>query len=80
MPTPMMKVGDTVMWRGGFGMDPPCQAVIEQINRTEQRRSKRDGESVDQIEWANKDYALVTLTNGSWAYGEQLSPMPGAPT
>jgi hypothetical protein len=71
----MMKVGDKVMWRGCFGMDPAKPAVIESIEQTEQRRSKY-GEPVNEIAWKRKDYALVTLDNGHWAYGEQLSPMP----
>lgn len=69
-----MKVGDKVMWKGCFGMDPARVATIEAIEETEHRRSKH-GWEVDEIEWARKDYALVTLDNGHWAYGEQLAPM-----
>lgn len=70
-----LKVGDTVMWRGAWGMDPAKPAVVEEIERTEQPRSKYDGVSVSEIDWKDKHYALVTLDNGHWAYGEQLSPM-----
>ena len=73
----MMKVGDTVMWRGCFGMDAPKPAKIESIEETQQRRSKY-GDAVSEIAWSRKDYALVTLDNGHWAYGEQLSPVAQA--
>ena len=73
----MMKVGDTVMWRGCFGMDAPKPAKIESIEETQQRRSKY-GDAVNEIAWSRKDYALVTLDNGHWAYGEQLSPVAQA--
>lgn len=71
----VLKVGDTVMWRGGFGMDPPKPAKVLAIERTRQRRTKY-GWNVDEIDWADKDYALVTLDTGNWAYGEQISPLP----
>lgn len=70
-----IKVGDTVMWRGSFGMDPAQPAVIDNIEQMDQPRSKYGGESVEEADWANKHYLLVTLTNGHWAYGEQISPM-----
>ncbi len=69
----MMKVGDKVMWRGCFGMDAARPAVIEAIEETEHPRTKY-GWGVQQIPWSRKNYALVTLDNGHWAYGEQISP------
>lgn len=30
-----LKVGDQVIWRGGFGMEPPRIAEVEVIERTE---------------------------------------------
>ncbi len=73
----MVKVGDKVMWKGCFGMDPAQVATIESIQLCEQRRTKY-GEEVDEAPWTQKDFLVVTLTNGSWAYGEQLSPIGGA--
>lgn len=70
-----IKVGDTVMWRGGFGSFAPVPAVVESIEQTTERRSKYGGKQVTEAAWANKDYLLVDLANGHWAYGEQLSPM-----
>lgn len=70
-----IKVGDTVMWRGAFGLHAPVPAVIESMQRTKQPHTKY-GEDVQSAPWAKKDYLIVSLTNGHWAYGEQLSPMP----
>lgn len=72
---PIIKVGDTVMWRGCFGRDAAVPAKIEQMEMTEQPRTKY-GVEVRAAFWDDKDYLLVTLDNGHWAYGEQLSPLP----
>lgn len=70
----ILKVGDEVMWRGGFGDDPAKVAKVVQIEITEQARSKY-GVSVDSVHWdmvkANK--TLISLDNGHWCYGEQVS-------
>ena len=29
----ILKVGDTVLWRGGFGENPPMKAVVTEINK-----------------------------------------------
>lgn len=72
----MLKVGQEVIWRGGFGMDAPMKAVVTSIEETEMPRCKH-GEPVNEIAWNRKRFAVVTLSNGSWAYGEQLSPIGG---
>ena len=69
-----IRVGDHVIWRGGFGRDTPAIAKIESMQVTEQPRSKY-GEDVAEADWSMKNNLIVTLTNGHWAYGEQLSPM-----
>lgn len=69
-----IRVGDHVIWRGGFGRDAPAIAKIESMELTEHPRSKH-GEDVAEADWSMKNNLIVTLTNGHWAYGEQLSPM-----
>ena len=69
-----IKVGDFVIWRGAFGSDPARPAKIESMQLTEHPRSKY-GEDVAEADWSQKNYLIVTLTNGHWAYGEQLQPM-----
>ena len=68
------KIGDTVMWRGAFGTDAAKPAVIESIDRTERPHTKY-GEPVEEMAWQDRNYCLVTLDNGHWAYGSQLSPL-----
>lgn len=69
-----IRVGDHVIWRGSFGGDAPAIAKIESMQLTEHPRSKY-GEDVAEADWSMKNHLVVTLTNGRWAYGEQLSPM-----
>ena len=69
-----IKVGDTVMWRGGFGIQSPEPAKIVNMEMTHEPRSKY-GWSVDEADWSEKDYIIVILDNDHWAYGEQISPI-----
>ncbi len=73
----MLKIGDTVLWRGGFGAQAPLPAVVETIDVTEQPREKY-GESVTEVPWetVRENRVVVTLTNGRWAYGSQITPHP----
>lgn len=68
----VLSIGDTVLWRGGFGSAPMEYAVIEGIDECERRRDKY-GTPVTEIPWAYIEYACVSLDNGHWAYGEQLT-------
>ena len=69
-----IKVGDTVMWRGGFGREAPKPARIVAMDKTEMPREKY-GQSVTEADWSEKNYLVVSLNTGNWAYGEQLEPM-----
>ena len=73
MSTPTLKVGDTVLWRGRFGDDLPAPVTVLAISRCEHWREK-DGKDVPSIPWNEILYACVDLSNGHWAYGDQLSP------
>ena len=69
-----LKVGDHVIWRGGFGCDPARPAKVESMELCERPHTKH-GEPVEEADWNDKNRLIVTLTNGHWAYGDQLSPM-----
>jgi hypothetical protein len=66
-----LKVGDTVLWRGGFGSDAPKKAVVEGIEIT---NGGKYGDPVDEVDWT-KVYdrnVTVDLNNGHWAYASQI--------
>lgn len=67
----VLKVGDTVSWRGNFGTDAPKDAVVEGIEIT---NGGKYGDSVDEVEWKEVYGRNVTvdLDNGSWAYASQI--------
>ena len=67
-----LKVGDTVVWRGCFGSEEAKNAVVKGIELCEKRRSKY-GVKVTEVPWDKKDYIIVSLDNGHWAYGDQIS-------
>lgn len=70
----LLRVGDTVIWRGAWGRERPRRAHVIALEETDAPRSKY-GEPVLAIPWDRMAYAVVTLDNGHWAYGEQLSPI-----
>ena len=66
-----LKVGDTVLWSGGFGSDAPKKAVVEGIEIT---NGGKYGDPVDEVDW-EKVYdrnVTVDLDNGHWAYASQI--------
>ena len=75
MANDILKVGDTVMWRGCFGMDAAKPVKVTHMEITPRPREKY-GTEVRAAFWSQKDYLVVTLDTGNWAYGEQLSPIP----
>ena len=70
-----IKIGTKVMWKGAWGMHPAKEAEIESIERVKQ--GTKFGRSVKSIAWSTiKDRnVIVNLTNGYWAWGNQLSPI-----
>jgi len=72
-----VKVGDTVLWAGGFGSEPYKPAVVERMDVTEHPRCKY-GEEVDEVdvELVKANRVLFTLENGHWAYSEQIKIVP----
>ncbi len=68
----MLNVGDTVLWKGGWGKDPEKEVVVERI---EVNCNWKQGNKVDSVAWSEiKDSraVVVDLSNGKWAYGNQI--------
>ena len=72
----VLKVGDTVSWRGTFGVDPAVVATVEGLDVTEFPRCKY-GDAVQAVSWelVRKNQVLVHLDNERWAYSEQIAPV-----
>ena len=70
-----LKVGDTVLWRGGFGSDAPKKAVVEGIEIT---NGGKYGDAVDEVDWSKVRDRNVTvdLNNDHWAYAYQIKKLP----
>ena len=67
-----LKIGDEVSWRGAWGSQASKIAVVTEIEVT---NGGKYGDAVNSVEWS-KVYdrnVVVTLDNGHWAYGEQIS-------
>lgn len=70
MSTNTLCVGDTVLWRGGWGDKGPVKAKVECI-------ALPDGRNADTIPWSDLSdrEIIVDLDNGRWAYGFQIQPV-----
>jgi hypothetical protein len=68
-----LKVGDEVMWRGGFGSEPPRKAKVIGIELC--RAGEKYGEPRESVDWSKKDRIVVDLDNGHWAKGHQIDPI-----
>lgn len=68
----MIRVGDTVIWRGSWGKDLPAPAKIVSMELCQHEREKY-GIPVDEAHDIDKNRLVVSLDNGHWAYGVQLS-------
>lgn len=68
----VLKIGDKVWWRGGFGSEPAKLAVVEGIEIT---GGYKYGEPVDEVPWVEVYDRNVTvdLDSDHWAYAEQIS-------
>jgi hypothetical protein len=70
----LLRIGDPVIWRGGWGSDPPKDATVTDITLADEERGKY-GEEVKSMSWELVPiWACVSLDNGHWAYGYQLEP------
>lgn len=69
-----ISVGDSVLWRGCWGSQAPEIVRVDRIEECAHRRMK-DGREVSCIPVDRKDFGVFDLSNGSWAYGEQIEPI-----
>jgi len=76
---PLLRVGDVVTWRDGWGVEPPKQVRVTAIKVTFLPRSK-EGIPAKEVPWfvVNQNKVIVDLDTGGeyskWAYGSQISP------
>lgn len=70
----LLKIGDNVMWRGAFGTEPPVEATVEGLEWCKVGE-KEGGRELKSINWDKVDsrQLIVSLTNGHWARGTQIS-------
>jgi len=68
-----VRVGDKVIWRGGFGGEAPRVVTVTGLDITEYPREKY-GESVEKADWelVKDNRVLFSLDTGNWAYSEQI--------
>lgn len=69
-----LKVGDTVLCRGGWGSEAPQPVTITHLELCVEPGDKY-GVPVAELPWAEKDRAVMNLDNGHWAYGSQIDPL-----
>jgi len=70
-----LKVGDKVTWRGTWGQERAPQVVtVEGMEITDGPREKY-GRDVKEVDWdvVEDNRVIFTLSNGKWAYSEQIS-------
>jgi hypothetical protein len=74
-----VSVGDTVMWRGGWGEDPAKPAVVEGIEIN--TRGGKDGDPVNTAPWSamTRENAILSLNNGHWCYGDAIGKLNNQP-
>ena len=68
-----IKVGDTVVWRGGFGMNMPLSVTVRGMTLTEHPREKY-GTEVEEVykRDVRENRVLFDLDNDHWCYCEQI--------
>jgi hypothetical protein len=73
MDTNILNVGDTVNWKGSFGLSLAQPAKITGMEWC--KVGSKEGRPIKHIDWdkANSRQLVVDLDNGHWAYGTQLS-------
>ena len=69
----MIKIGDNVNWRGGFGNDLPLSAKVTGMSITEHPREKY-GEPVIEVakDLVRHNRVVFELDNGHWCYSDQI--------
>jgi hypothetical protein len=69
-----LKIGDNVIWLGGWGKEAPKQVKITSI---EVCNGSKYGMGLSEVEWSdiklNPRNYVFDLDNEHWAYGYQIS-------
>ena len=67
-----LEIGDTVLWAGAWGSEEAKETTVTAI---EKDCIGKYGTKADSVEWSKCDgrSVIVTLSNGHWAYGSQLT-------
>jgi hypothetical protein len=70
----ILRIGDTVLWRGGFGRDPAREAVVEGIELV--AVGEKYGTPTESAPWSRLTgrHAVIDFGN-NWAYAEQIAPL-----
>jgi hypothetical protein len=71
-----LKVGDLVMWGAVWGTQPAKLARVIGIEKTAFEHEKC-GEAVQSVPWAEVACSIMSLDNGCWCYGDQVSKFDG---
>lgn len=69
-----LRVGDAVMWRGGWGADAPARVTVDRITVG----GKNSDAEASSVPWAMCVDRWVVVTfreNEHWAYGNQVQPV-----
>lgn len=73
-----LSIGDEVLWRGGWGKDPAKVTKVTSIEVCQP--GNKYGNKVSTVEWEGvlngNTNIVVDLSNGHWAYGSQINPVP----
>ena len=72
----VIKVGDRVSWRGGFGTHDPIEVTVTSLEVTDLPRDKF-GKDVDGVTWdlVKENRVNFGLSSGKWAYADQIAPV-----
>lgn len=74
----VVRVGDTVLWKGCFGMDAEREVEVTGMEVTEYPRDKGgfQANEVREVPWSLvlENKVIFTLSTGNWAYSEQIRP------
>ena len=67
----LLKIGDTINWKGSWGSDPSKKAKVTGI---EVNCVSKDGDEVEVVEWGEVDSesVILSLDNDHWCYGYQV--------
>jgi len=68
-----IKIGDTIRYRGGFGLDPSSEAIITGLTVTVYPRDKY-GDDVSEVtrNQVLENRVVFSLSNSHWCYSEQV--------